>query len=388
MKMTSASVGTSAALKAVFVAASCFHFAASVQPYGANFAVAAPGAPVVDNAFEVTRFGPAGCVSTWKNQASHCVIRTECTKQSLMEYNIRLLCIDKGNERVRHVFGKGSFDPAETFDTLVVCDQCTAEEAIPPPQPPGPAPAPASAAVEQPTGPVASFAAAAEVAKLSATVQTLSSEVHDLTVSMASNTAAVNRLENAVFGAGSQQGAAQAPSIQAVGQPDAAQTPPVASPTQADSSGVATQTPVMVAPTQAEAAAATLAPATEAPSQVQALARWGNATVGSKAGRRPIVLKKRRLVKQQQQQAEENAQVIDDTDPKPSQQQDDAEDEVRGQAGSFAVSQDSSEENGDSQMDNEDQVMRPEYDSDNTDQAAEEQDWANDGNEDNQDEQE
>jgi len=103
------------------------------------------------------------------------------------------------------------------------------------------------------------------------------------------------------------------------------------------------------------------------------------------------VLKKRRLVKQQQQQVEETTPVIDETEmPKPSEQLDSAEEE-HGQAGSFAVSQDSSEENGDSQMENDDRGQI-EYDSDNTaDQTAgeeDEEDWASDSNEDNQEEQE
>jgi len=346
----------------VFATASLFHFTASIQPYGSNFAVAPPGAPAVDGAFEITRFGPAGCVSTWKNQASHCVIRTECNNQSLMEYNIRLICVDKGNERVRHVFGKGSFDPQETFDTLVVCDQCTAEEA----ENQGPAPAPAMA---PPTGPYASFAASADVAKLSASVETLSTEVHELTVNMASNTESVKKLESAVFGVGNSHGAAQMPitamPIQAGSSQGAVQTPTVAMPIQA--LGAAAQKPVMVAPTQVEAAssdAAAQMPSTVTPTQ--ALTR--------RAEGRRTVLSKRRFVKQQ-----ETTPFEDQTDQK---------------AGSFTDAQDSSDASGDSQMEDNNQGS-VEFVTDSTDQTAEDEeepespaDEAADSGEDNQDDQE
>jgi len=347
---------------AVFATASLFHFTASIQPYGSNFAVAPPGAPAVDGAFEITRFGPAGCISTWKNQASHCVIRTECNNQTMMDYTIRLICVDKGNERVRHVFGKGSFDPQETFDTLVVCEQCTAEEAVQ--QGPAPAPAP----VEPPTGPVpyGSFAASADVAKLSATVQTLSTEVHELTVSMASNAESVKKLENAVFGAGTSQGAAQtimAMPIQAGTSQGAAQTI-MAMPIQAGGSQDAVQTPTPATP-------------------IQALPR--------RAEGQRIVLRKRRLVKQQrkeQKKLEETLPIIDETtkvqvnvetgeQQKPTQQQLDAA-EDRVQAGSFTDAEDSNAVSGDSQMENGGQGS-VDFVTDNTYQRAEDEEEPEDG---------
>mmetsp|Transcript_73926 Transcript_73926/g.142960 ORF Transcript_73926/g.142960 Transcript_73926/m.142960 type:complete len:345 (+) Transcript_73926:82-1116(+) len=336
MKMTSTSIGTPAA----FVLVSLCHVAVSVQSYESNFAVAPAGAPAVDNSFEITRFGPAGCVSTWKNQASHCVIRTECKNQSLMEYNIRLICIDKGNERVRHVFGKGSFDLEETFDTLVVCDQCTAEEALQQ----GGAPAPAPAIGTQPgtlqASLASSFAAREEVEKLSATVQTLSTEVHELAVGMAANSESVKKLEIAVFGAGS--------------------------------SGASAQMPAMVAPTQVQAVAAPQPSATAAPNQDSP-----SAVASPNAGRR-IVLRRRHLPRQPQQQKvfEEPMPVNDEPEvQKPTQQQLDAA-EDRLQADSFAVPQDSdSFASGDGQLENND----PEFMTENADQSAEDEGEQEDG---------
>lgn len=42
-----------------------------------------------------------------------------------------IVCVDKGGQPVRHLFGKRSFEPEETFDTLITCDQCLGLEDMP-----------------------------------------------------------------------------------------------------------------------------------------------------------------------------------------------------------------------------------------------------------------
>lgn len=55
------------------------------------------------------------------------MIKTECREKDIDEYNFKFICVDESGEHVRHVFGKGSFDTEETFDTLVTCSRCTAD---------------------------------------------------------------------------------------------------------------------------------------------------------------------------------------------------------------------------------------------------------------------
>jgi len=73
------------------------------------------------------RFGPKGCVSTWLNDQARCMIKTDCEEKDIDNYDFKFICVDESGEHVRHVFGKGSFDPEETFDTLVTCTSCTAD---------------------------------------------------------------------------------------------------------------------------------------------------------------------------------------------------------------------------------------------------------------------
>lgn len=55
------------------------------------------------------------------------MIKTECEEKDIETYNFKFICVDESGEHVRHVFGQGSFDPEETFDTLVTCSSCTAD---------------------------------------------------------------------------------------------------------------------------------------------------------------------------------------------------------------------------------------------------------------------
>jgi len=80
---------------------------------------------------EVVRYGPDGCVSTWKSEEDHCIIKTDCGKSDISKYEFGLVCVDKVGSPVRHLFGKDSFDKEETFDTLIKCDKCLGLEDIP-----------------------------------------------------------------------------------------------------------------------------------------------------------------------------------------------------------------------------------------------------------------
>lgn len=77
---------------------------------------------------EVAKFGPANCISTWRNEDGHCEVETQCKDEDISKYAVKFICIDAGGEKVRHVFAMGSFDPEEQFDTLIECNKCLAEK--------------------------------------------------------------------------------------------------------------------------------------------------------------------------------------------------------------------------------------------------------------------
>jgi len=79
---------------------------------------------------KVARYGPDECVATYRNNEGHCVMQTLCGDFSrtnpsrFAEYDFGLICVDAKGVPVRHVFGKTSFKPEETFDTLIECEKC------------------------------------------------------------------------------------------------------------------------------------------------------------------------------------------------------------------------------------------------------------------------
>jgi len=77
-------------------------------------------------------FGPGKCIKTFKDPNSeHCVVSTSCNavqNKELQNYDVSIICISN-KTKVRHSFGKGSFDASEAFDTLIICDQCLSGEA-------------------------------------------------------------------------------------------------------------------------------------------------------------------------------------------------------------------------------------------------------------------
>lgn len=73
---------------------------------------------------EVSRYGPKNCVATWRNTLGHCMVQTTCQEVDISSYEFGLICIDSKGVKTRHVFGRGSFDASESFDTLADCDKC------------------------------------------------------------------------------------------------------------------------------------------------------------------------------------------------------------------------------------------------------------------------
>merc|ERR1712196_710244 len=72
------------------------------------------------------RYGPKDCVSTWRDdKTGHCQVKTNCTGVDTTEYMFGLIC-ENDDGKVRHLFGKDSFDAEEEFDSLIVCKTCLA----------------------------------------------------------------------------------------------------------------------------------------------------------------------------------------------------------------------------------------------------------------------
>jgi hypothetical protein len=51
-------------------------------------------------------------------------VKTDCKEEEVADFDFGLVCLESDGLPVRHLFGKGSFDPVETFDTLIMCDKC------------------------------------------------------------------------------------------------------------------------------------------------------------------------------------------------------------------------------------------------------------------------
>jgi hypothetical protein len=73
---------------------------------------------------EAAVFGPDFCMSTFLAPAGTCLIRTRCGGVDLSKFNIGVTCLDQSGGYTRYLFGKGSFQAEETFDTLVTCEKC------------------------------------------------------------------------------------------------------------------------------------------------------------------------------------------------------------------------------------------------------------------------
>jgi hypothetical protein len=79
---------------------------------------------------EAVKFGPHDCVKTYRNKAGTCVVETNCSADDIEHYEFGFLCKEKGGDSTRHLFGRNSFDPKETFDTLISCEECLGLEDV------------------------------------------------------------------------------------------------------------------------------------------------------------------------------------------------------------------------------------------------------------------
>merc|ERR1719335_802306 len=71
-------------------------------------------------------YGPGSCVASYRSPTGTCIVETRCTgkEEELKDYNVGLTCIEAEGSQTRHLFGVNSFDPEETFDTLIPCKLC------------------------------------------------------------------------------------------------------------------------------------------------------------------------------------------------------------------------------------------------------------------------
>jgi len=83
------------------------------------------GVPPAHAAF----YGPGGCVAAFRSAQGTCVMQTRCGGQNLTGYEFGVGCVDSEGDTTQHLFGKNSFDPEETFDTLVECQKCVGKDA-------------------------------------------------------------------------------------------------------------------------------------------------------------------------------------------------------------------------------------------------------------------
>jgi len=90
-----------------------------------------PLSPTKSPQADVVKYGPDGCVSVHKSKDDHCIMSTDCKGKDLADYEFGLVCVDKVGSPVKHMFGKGSFDDKESFDTLIRCEECLGLEEIP-----------------------------------------------------------------------------------------------------------------------------------------------------------------------------------------------------------------------------------------------------------------
>eukprot|EP00931_Biecheleriopsis_adriatica_P009136 TRINITY_DN110233_c0_g1_i1.p1 TRINITY_DN110233_c0_g1~~TRINITY_DN110233_c0_g1_i1.p1 ORF type:complete len:234 (-),score=57.75 TRINITY_DN110233_c0_g1_i1:193-840(-) len=74
-----------------------------------------------------TRYGPGLCMKTWKNPSTGtCVVKTDCELASgFADYDMGFRCAKTDEEEAEvHLYGMGSFDRQETFDSKIPCEKC------------------------------------------------------------------------------------------------------------------------------------------------------------------------------------------------------------------------------------------------------------------------
>jgi len=150
---------------------------------------------------KVVKYGPKDCIETYRNKKSECVVQTRCAAEDVKSYNFGMICVGEDGVPVNHVFGKGSFDPEEKFNTLIKCKKCMGLENIVM----APAPAAGSSSGAAPkAGPKSAFGQ----------VEELHNEIKGLTNIVLKLSKSLNGLNSVVFkhkAAGAPAPAAAAP---------------------------------------------------------------------------------------------------------------------------------------------------------------------------------
>merc|ERR1719316_2632659 len=92
-----------------------------------KFAKSKPEEPAGVPPATASFYGPGGCVAVYKEgKSGSCWMQTRCQGQNISDYDFGMNCADADGQITKHMFGKNSFDPEETFNTLVTCEQCLA----------------------------------------------------------------------------------------------------------------------------------------------------------------------------------------------------------------------------------------------------------------------
>jgi hypothetical protein len=90
-----------------------------------KFAKSKPEEPAGVPPATASFYGPGGCVAVYTKDGT-CWMQTRCQGQNISDYDFGMNCADSDGQITKHMFGKNSFDPEETFDTLVSCGNCLA----------------------------------------------------------------------------------------------------------------------------------------------------------------------------------------------------------------------------------------------------------------------
>lgn len=70
-------------------------------------------------------YGPSSCVATFLSPRGTCMIETKCSSvPGLADFTVGLTCLDETGDYTRYLFGKGSFQPEEVFDSTLRCQAC------------------------------------------------------------------------------------------------------------------------------------------------------------------------------------------------------------------------------------------------------------------------
>merc|ERR1719375_490010 len=79
----------------------------------------------LDSDHDATGYGPGKCVGVQRSKGGTCVLSTHCKEDDDLEtVEFAFLCVLGNGEVQKHSYGKGGFDPDESFDSSISCAQC------------------------------------------------------------------------------------------------------------------------------------------------------------------------------------------------------------------------------------------------------------------------